>query len=147
MGRVIGLDIGERRIGVAISDPDRRLAVPLRIIERRDEAADVRAIVELARAEHVDTLVVGHPLTLAGEVGHQAKLVHAFADRLAEASGLPVELCDERLTSVQAERPLNAKKHTMKKSRRGPTDDLAASILLQTYLDRLRRNAPTGADA
>lgn len=144
VGRILGLDLGERRIGVAISDPDRRLAVPLRILERQDDATDAQAIIDLARAEGVTTLVVGHPITLAGAAGAQAKRVEAFADRLAKASGLPLELWDERFTSVQAERtPAVPRKGGIKRRRRrrAPADDLAAAILLQSYLDRLRLEA------
>ena len=144
VGRILGLDLGERRIGVAISDPERRLAVPLRILERQGDAADAQAIIDLARAEGVATLVVGHPITLAGAAGAQAKRVEAFADRLAKASGLPLELWDERFTSVQAERtPAGPRKGGTKRGRRrrAPSDDLAAAILLQSYLDRLRLEA------
>ena len=144
VGRILGLDLGERRIGVAISDPERRLAVPLRILERQGDAADAQAITDLARAEGVATLVVGHPITLAGDAGPQARRVEAFADRLAKASGLPLELWDERFTSVQAERtPAGPRKGGTKRGRRrhAPADDLAAAILLQSYLDRLRHQA------
>ncbi len=141
MGRILGLDVGERRIGVAISDPEGRLAVPLRILERRDEAADMEAIVELARSEGVDALVVGYPISLSGEAGPQARLVQAFARQLADVSGLPTELRDERLTSVQAERapgPVRAARGRRGRRRRAPADDLAAAIILQSYLDRRR---------
>lgn len=141
MGRILGLDVGERRIGVAISDSEGRLAVPLRILERRDEAADMEAIVELARSEGVDALVVGYPISLSGEAGPQARLVRAFARQLADVSGLPTELRDERLTSVQAERapgPVRAARGRRGRRRRAPADDLAAAIILQSYLDRRR---------
>ena len=149
MGRILGLDLGERRIGVAISDPERRLAVPLRILERQDDAADTQAIIDIARTEEVTTLVVGHPITLAGAAGAQAQRVEAFADRLAKASGLPLELWDERFTSVQAERrPADPRKGGTKRGRRrpAPADDLAAAILLQSYLDRLRLEAASAAE-
>ena len=140
VGRVLGLDVGERRIGVAISDPERRLAVPFRIVERREDASDVQTIVDLARDEKVEALVIGHPITLKGTVGPQARQVEAFAERLAEASGLPLELWDERLTTVQAQRSLTG----ARKRRGGPSrsrsrvDDVAAAIMLQSYLDRHR---------
>ena len=136
--------MGERRIGLAISDPEGRLAVPLRVIERRDEAGDAQAIAEIAAAEGATALVAGYPLSLDGSAGPQARRVEAFARRVAEASGLPLELCDERLTSVQAERGrVGSGKRTGRgaRRRRAPTDDLAAAIILQSYLDRHRAAA------
>lgn len=150
VGRMLGLDVGERRIGVAISDEEGRLAVPLRILQHRDDAADARAIADLARAEQVDALVVGHPLSLDGTVGPQARRVEAFAKRLEQVSGLPLALWDERLTSVQAERaPINRRKGAARggRRRRAPADDLAATILLQSYLDRQRADTPPPPDA
>ena len=144
MGRILGLDIGERRIGVAISDPDRRLAVPLRILERRGGAADAAKIAELARTEDIEALVVGHPVSLDGAVGAQARRVRALADRISQACGLPLELWDERLSSVQAERqPRSARtrKTPRGRRRRGAADDLAAAIILQGYLDHRRAAA------
>jgi putative Holliday junction resolvase len=132
--RILGLDVGERRIGLAISTPEGRLAVPLRVLERRGDAADMEAIAALARAEQVETLVIGHPLSMDGSAGPQARRVEAFARRLAKATGLPFELWDERLSSVQAERSVRP----LRGRRRAPSDDLAAAIILQGYLDRQR---------
>jgi putative Holliday junction resolvase len=134
VGRILGLDVGERRIGLAISTPEGRLAVPLRVLERRDEAADLEAIAALARAEQVDTLVIGHPLSMDGTAGAQARRVEAFARALAKVAGLPFELWDERLSSVQAERSVRLARGR----RRVPSDDVAAAIILQGYLDRRR---------
>ncbi len=144
MARTLGLDVGERRIGIAISDPDGRVAVPLRILERQGEGTDERAIADLARAEGAEALVVGHPISMDGSIGQQARIVEAFARRLAEASGLPLELWDERLSSVQAERvPPGTRKRLPRGARRPPpADDLAAAIILQSYLDRHRSEAP-----
>ena len=136
--------MGERRIGIAISDPEGRLAVPLRVIERRDEASDAQAIAETAAAERATAFVVGYPLTLDGSVGPQARSVETFARRVAEASGLPLELWDERLSSVQAERAQAGTRRGRRKGarrRRAPADDLAAAIILQSYLDRQRASA------
>lgn len=137
MARILGLDVGERRIGVAISDPDGRIAVPLRIIERRDDAADMQEIAKLAALERVTALVAGFPRSLDGSIGEQARRVESFAKRAAEAAGLPLELWDERLSTVQAERPVAGAKRR-KRARRGPADDVAAAIILQSYLDRQR---------
>jgi putative Holliday junction resolvase len=134
VGRILGLDVGERRIGLAISTPEGRLAVPLRVLERQDEAADLEAIAALARAEQVDTLVIGHPLSMDGTAGAQARRVEAFARALAKVAGLPFELWDERLSSVQAERSVRLAHGR----RRVPSDDVAAAIILQGYLDRRR---------
>lgn len=130
MPRILGLDVGERRIGLAISTPEGRLAVPLRILVREKEPADIEAVAEVARAEDATAIVVGYPLSLDGSAGQQARRVEAFARRLEKSTGLPLELWDERLTSVQAKRTLAGARS------RGPIDDLAAAIILQAYLDR-----------
>jgi len=132
--RILGLDVGDRRIGLAISTPEGGLAVPLRVLERRRDDSDIEAIAALARAEQVETLVVGHPLSMDGSAGPQARRVEAFARLLAKATGLPFTLWDERLSSVQAERAVRP----LRGRRRAPSDDLAAAIILQSYLDRQR---------
>jgi len=130
MPRILGLDVGDRRIGVAISSPEGRLAVPLRIIERLKEPADLEAIAALARAEEATGIVVGLPLSLDGTAGKQARHIEGFARRLSKHTGLAIEFWDERLTSVQAERSTAG-------LRRGKAvDDVAAAIILQSYLDR-----------
>ncbi len=142
---MLGLDVGERRIGIAISTPEGGLALPLRVLERSGESADLRAIAELARAEDATTIVVGHPISLDGTRGAQARSVEAFARSLAETSGLAVELADERLTSAQAKRAATKRGRNQRsrsqRARRAPVDDLAAAIILQAYLDRRRATA------
>lgn len=134
MARILCLDVGERRIGLAISTPEGRLAVPLRILERPSDDEAIGAIAELALHEGVQTIVAGHPIGMDGSIGPQAQRVAAFARRAAEAAGLPLELWDERLSSAQAER---ARRSVGRGRRRGaPSDDLAAAIILQSYLDR-----------
>jgi putative Holliday junction resolvase len=132
VGRILGLDVGERRIGVAISTPEETLAVPLRIIERSDRTSDMEAIAAIARAEGADALVVGLPRSLDGSVGKQARRVESFARDASAACALPLELQDERLTSVEAERGGRGRPTRG----REPKDDLAAAIILQRYLDR-----------
>lgn len=140
MDRILGLDVGERRIGVAISTPEGGLAVPLRIIPALDEESNVRSIIELARSERASLVIIGHPVSLDGTVGPQARKIEAFAKMLQETSGLQVELCDERFSTAQARRaPSSARK------RRAPVDDVAASIILQSYLDRQRAEQGRGA--
>lgn len=129
MARILGIDLGERRIGIAISTPEGGLAIPLRILDATSEDADAQAITAIAKAEDADRLVIGHPISMDGSVGPQARRVETFVRRLEEISGLPVELCDERLSSAQARR-------TVKPGQ--PVDDIAASVILQTYLDKKR---------
>ena len=139
MERILGLDVGKRRIGVAISTPEGGLAIPFRIIEAQDEEADAQAIVHLARSENASLVIIGHPISMDGTAGPQARKIEAFAKVLRETSGLRVELYDERLSTAQARRsPSPAGK------RRPPVDDVAASIILQSYLDR-QRAEQTGA--
>lgn len=138
MGRIIGLDYGERRIGIAISDPTATIAQPLPTITRRaGKRPPVAKILELISAHEVTEIVVGLPLTLAGSDSDWTSTVRAFAETLQQRSGLPVHLMDERLTSVMAERSvrsLGLKKHEREQKER--VDAAAAMILLQTYLDR-----------
>jgi len=152
--RVLALDIGERRIGLAISDPDGRVAVPLETVERRGEDADLRALAELVEREGVQVVVVGLPLSLDGSVGRQAELTQEFACRLAEAVSRPLEMWDERLSSVAAERSLRppgasqgreqrrprvGDRRRPPRRRQGAQDALAAVLVLQSYLDSRSR--------
>lgn len=129
MARILGIDFGERRIGIAISTPEGGLAVPLSILDATDDEADAQAITEIAIAEGANRLIIGHPVSMDGSIGPQASRVAGFARRLEETSSLPVELCDERLSTAQARRAAKRGK---------PVDDIAASIILQSYLDRTR---------
>ncbi len=137
MGPIIGLDVGDRRIGVAISDPEGRLAFPVTIIERRGEPADEEAILELARQREVTAIVVGIPRSLSGELGPQAEKVQAFVGSLARMALVPVVEWDERLSTVAAERAMREAglKAGRRKARR---DAVAAAFILQGYLDSLR---------
>jgi len=136
---VLGLDVGERRVGVAVSDPERRLAVPLRSVGR-DGAIEALAV--LAREYEVADVVVGLPLTLRGEAGPQAESASAFARELERRLRLPVHLWDERLSTQEAQRRVLAPSKRRGRRERTPrpvdTDALAASIILQAYLDRQR---------
>jgi putative Holliday junction resolvase len=140
--RWLGIDFGEKRIGVAVSDPEGRLAVPLTTVARRSDRAAVAALVELARREGAEALAVGEPRNLDGSRGDAARRARRFAERLAAASGLPCELVDEALTSVEAEERLRAAGLDPAR-RRARVDEVAAQILLQDALDRRRR--PEGA--
>lgn len=132
-GRVLGLDLGDARIGIAISDPARRLAVPLGTI-RTGAPEDVKAIAELVRDHHVTTIVVGHPLLLSGRAGERAHLAERFAEALEAVLGLPVALQDERFSSSEADRALRAAGRS-RRQRRGEVDRSAATVILQAWLD------------
>ncbi len=133
--RALGIDFGERRIGLAISDAEGRFALPLSTIERSTDRRAVYRIAELARDEGVELLVLGEPLGLDGAAGTAAERVRRFGARLARASGLPVRWVNEALTTVEAGQRLQ---HAGGDSRRHPErrDAVAAQILLQEALDR-----------
>ena len=135
-GRLLGLDLGQSRIGVAISDDRRRLAVPIGTV-RTGAPGDLKAIAALAREHGVVGVVVGHPLSLSGVRGEAAEHAEAFAAALSQVLGLGVVLEDERLTTVEAERGL-ARAGVRGRRRREVVDESAAALILQSYLDRSR---------
>lgn len=135
--RSMGLDVGDRRIGVALSDTIGILASPFAIIERTDDEAAVAEIVEIARQHEVAVIVVGMPRTMGGTLGPQAIKVQAFAQVLQRATDVPLEFRDERLSTVTAKRLVGRRR-----GRRGRDklryDDAAAAVILQNYLEELR---------
>lgn len=133
--RILGLDIGEKRIGVALSDPLGIMAGALTVIERTTDEAALKQIIDLARENEVERLVVGMPRSLDGSLGKQAQAVQSFVDLLKEYTKFPVVTWDERLSTVAAERTMlevGMKRDKRKKYR----DSLAAAFILQGYLDR-----------
>jgi putative Holliday junction resolvase len=132
-GRVLGLDLGDARIGVAISDDARRMAVPLGTV-RTGAPADVRAIGDLIREHGVTLVVVGHPLLLSGEAGERAHHAEGFAAAIGEALDVPVLLQDERLSTVEAGRALR-ESGASGRDRRRTIDRSAATVILQAWLD------------
>jgi putative Holliday junction resolvase len=134
----LGLDIGRKRIGVAGCDGTGLIATGLTTIERTVFAADLEQLRQIVQERSVDTLVIGLPYTLKGEVGYQAKQVQKMAQRLQKALGLSIEYVDERLTSVEAEAQLKAQKRFSSWDK-GAIDRQAAVIILQQWLDQ-RRN-------
>lgn len=136
-GRVLALDLGDVRIGVAISDPDRRLAVPLGTIHT-GAPADLKAVASLVREHDVALVVVGHPLLLSGDAGDRARHAEAFADALRSVLPVPVALQDERLSTVEADRALREAGASGRR-RRAVVDRSAATVILQAYLDALPR--------
>lgn len=135
-GRVLGVDLGQRRIGLAISDPDRTVASPDQVIIRSgDLQRDRRAIAEAAAEWEATLVVVGLPLSLDGSDGPAATAARAEALAIGEATGLPVETYDERFTTVTAQRSLT-EQNVRGKDRRKVIDMVAAAVLLQAWLDR-----------
>ena len=152
--RFLGLDVGERRIGVAAADSEMRVALPVGVVERSEPAADAAAIARLMEEQKAEALVLGLPISLNGSLGPQAQVVRAFGDQLAARLGLPVEYWDERLSTVEAQRRLappagrgrqNKRGHSTKGRRapRGRLDAVAAAIILQSYLDRRAGGGPS----
>jgi len=133
---VLGLDLGQARIGVAISDPDRRVALPLGTI-RTGAPEDVKAIASIVREQEVGAVVIGHPLSMSGHSGEAADHAERFAEALRGFLDLPVHLQDERLSTVQAERDLAAR-GLRGRERREVIDQTAATVILQAYLDAAR---------
>jgi putative Holliday junction resolvase len=137
-GRVLALDVGTRRLGVAVSDPTGTVASPLATLPRRDPATDAAALAALAAEQDATTMVVGLPVTLAGRHGPAARAVRAYLEELApHLPGLVFELADERLSTVAAERALVGG-GVRRRDRRQVVDQVAASVFLQTWLDGRR---------
>ena len=131
----MALDVGDSRIGVAISDPTEMLASPLVIIKRLNEASDIRSIVNLVNKRGAGKLLVGLPLSLSGGTGMQAEKVQAFAGRLQAVVSIPLEMVDERFSTVTAKEYMR-KSVCKKKGRIKKHDDaIAAAVILQGYLD------------
>ncbi len=146
--RALGIDFGERRIGLAISDAEGRWALPLTTIERRTDRRAAHRIADLARQEEVGLLVLGEPLGPDGKAGDAALRVRRFGDRLTRITGLPIRWIDETLTTVEATERLHAAglEHPGRRpgtagsrSDSGRRDAVAAQILLQEALDREHR--------
>ncbi len=129
--RSLGLDIGDRWIGVAMSDPQGILASPLTIIDRTDEQSGIAAILAIIDQNQVGVIVVGLPISMNGNIGPQAEKVQGFAQELSQHTKLPVEFRDERLTTVSAQRLIRM----TKKNRKVRDDAMAAALILQGYLD------------
>lgn len=133
--RALGLDLGERRIGVAVSDHEGRVATPIEVVRRTgDRLRDHRRLLELAHEWEADVLVVGLPRSLSGALGPAAQGVLAEVDELAARTSLPIETYDERLTTVTADRLLR-EQGLRAPERREVVDKVAAAVMLQSWLD------------
>ena len=135
MACTLGIDHGGKRIGLAVSDPAGRVALPAGTLESRGVERDLAAIRRVVEARQVERIVVGLPIHMDGRPGRQAEAARAFADRLAGELGLPVDTMDERWTTREAERALRATGRKGKKKRE-VIDSVAAAILLRAYLER-----------
>jgi len=139
--RILALDIGEKRVGVAVSDPTQSVASPIAVLDAArliGDGADLHRVLE--DYEDVESMVIGVPRSLDGTEGPQARRVREAAALIAERFGLPIEFVDERLTSVEAERRM-AEAGADSRARRGAVDMVAASIMLQAHLDARKGRA------
>ena len=133
--RYLGLDVGSRRIGVAVSDELGLTAQPVMTLERRsNRREDLRSLARLCRRFGVAGIVVGNPLHLSGEAGERTAKTQAFATELGELTGLPIHLWDERLTTEEAHEILYKAGHARQKHRK-IVDQVAAVLILQSFLE------------
>ncbi len=135
--RVLAVDPGSKRVGVAVSDPTGTIAQPLTTVDAEPQATLAQRLVDIARDQEAGRIVVGLPRRMDGTDGPEAKSARRLADALRRASGLPVELADERLTTVAAERSM-LEGGARRAKRRATVDRVAAALLLQSHLDRKR---------
>lgn len=132
--RIMALDVGEQRIGIAISDPSGIIAKPFTIISCQGVMVDIQTIAKLTREQEVSRIIVGLPLLPDGRQGTQSEKVRQFTEKLADVLTVPLELCDERFSTVTA-REHRLESGVGKKKRRAPDDAVAAAVILQSYLD------------
>lgn len=134
MNRVMGIDLGDARIGIAMSDMMKIIANGYETYKRIDEETDLKHIAELISSNDVDTVVFGLPLNMDGTSGNRVETTREFADKLSQLVGARIAFQDERLTTVTAERMLISA-DVRRDKRKQVIDKIAATIILQTYLD------------
>lgn len=144
LGPVLGVDLGSKRIGLAISDSDGSIAFPAGNLASRGRMQDLKALGEMIQERGITRVVIGLPIHLTGRPSAGSEAARKFAGDLAQATGLPVDLLDERWTTRAADLALNESKRG-RKQRAQAVDSVAATLLLRTYLER-RTSAPD-ADA
>ncbi|MBR5108853.1 MAG: Holliday junction resolvase RuvX [Clostridia bacterium] len=132
-GRILALDVGDRRIGIAVSDATQMIATPHSVYTRVGWGPDVKHIAQIFREQEAVLIVCGLPRNMDGSLGFQAEKVAAFAQQL-ERAGLPVQFQDERLSTVSAHQAL-IEGGMRRDDRKGTVDKVAAAVILQTYLD------------
>ena len=139
MGRVMGLDVGEKRIGIALSDETGAIAFPHQTLQRREGyRKDMNALRVLAEAERVEEIVVGLPLMMDDSRGIQAEKAEAFAEQLGRYVRVPIHLEDERLSTWEADQAMIGA-GVRRDKRKQSIDAVAASVILQSFLDRRQR--------
>ncbi len=124
-----------------MSDPGEILATPLTIVERKNDKQDIKAILQIVERDNVGKIVIGLPVTLSGDVGEQARKVRRFADLLTNTASIPVEMRDERFSTVTAQnliREARTKKSPQRREKEKRDDAIAAAVILQEYLDEMR---------
>lgn len=136
--KIMGLDYGDRRIGVAVSDVFGWTAQGVETIERRKEGEEFHRISELAKEHEIEAIVVGLPKNMNGSIGPRGEICMAFAEDLRSKLNLPVHLWDERLTTVSAHRTL-LEADVSRKKRKDVVDKMAAGLILQNYLDSMSK--------
>lgn len=132
--RIMGLDVGDRRIGVAVSDELGLTAQPILTLVRSNRKQDLKSLQRLIRRYQVTAIVVGNPLYMSGDLSPQAAKAQAFAQLLREETGLPVHLWDERLTTTEAHRHLHAAGRALSEHK-AVVDQVAAVLILESYLE------------
>jgi putative Holliday junction resolvase len=142
--RILGLDVGSRRIGVAVSDGLGLTAQPVLTLVRKTPRDDLRSLARLARRYECREIVVGNPLHLSGDLSRQAQKIQVFAQKVAEETGLPIHLWDERLTTSEAHRILYESGRP-RAEHRAVVDQVAAVMILQGFLDARREDVAGNA--
>ena len=141
--RILAIDPGTVRLGLALSDPSGKIAQPLSVLARRSEAEDLKALTELVERHEVGLILIGLPRLMDGRIDAAAQEAQTFGAHVAQATGRPVAYWDERLTSVAAERFL-IEQGKRRSKRRQEIDRVAATLLLQGYLDYRAGRGPGG---
>jgi putative Holliday junction resolvase len=142
MGRALGIDVGDRRIGLALSDSGGILASPLIIIEHTTDYGDIETILQIAKEREAEHIIVGLPRLMNGDIGPQAQKVQTFTEAIRACTQIPIEYRDERLTTVTAQR-LHQESGFKKKNRNNHNiryDAMAAAVILQDYLEEMAAN-------
>lgn len=144
--KILGIDYGDRRIGLAVCDQMEIIASPLSVLDRRDDTSAAAEIGRIARENDVELIVLGFPLNMNGTHGPMSEKITKFGDLLKGITGLPVQLCDERLSTTFAEKAL-IEADMRRDKRKGVRDKVAAQVILQGFLDRRANDAAKAVES